>query len=304
MSQIVGVGHCCQDSICTVEYYPPEDGSTHILSIDDTQGGGAVATALVAAAKLGAEASVIANLGDDQTGDRIVEGFHSFGVSTEAVARIRGGRSSCSTVMVNPANGTRTKFPYRDNLPPIDFTPAKRALIKNAGVLHLDGTNYQNALAAARIAKEVGTIVSLDACSRQQENSLNLQLAEMADILITNAVYPQAVTGCNSVENALKVLSELGNKRVAMTTIGRDGVIAVINGAIKYFPAFHVQAVDTTGAGDVFHGAFLVAWLEGKRVCECIRFACAVSALKCLKPGGRSGIPDRDAVEHFLAEQQ
>ena len=89
-----------------------------------------------------------------------------------------------------------------------------------------------------------------------------------------------------------------------MATVGSDGVIAVIDGKIKYFPAFHVQAVDTTGAGDVFHGAFLVAWLEGKQVSECIRFACAVSALKCLKPGGRSGIPDRETVERFLAEQQ
>lgn len=304
MSQIVGVGHCCQDSICTVECYPPEDGSTHILSIDDTQGGGAVATALVAAAKLGAKASIIANLGDDQTGDRIVEGFRSAGVSTDAVTRIWGGRSSCSTVMVNPVSGTRTKFPYQDNLPLIEFTPDKRKMIKEADVLHLDGTNFQNALAAARIAKEVGTIVSMDACSRQQENALNLQLAEMADILITNAVYPQAVTGCNSVEDALKALSALGRKQVTMATVGSDGVIAVVDGKIEYFPAFHVQAVDTTGAGDVFHGAFLVAWLEGKQVSECIRFACAVAALKCLKPGGRSGIPSREAVERFLAEQQ
>ena len=63
MYGIIGVGHCCQDSICTVENYPPEDGSTHILSIDDTQGGGAVATAMAAAAKLGVKTAVIANLG-------------------------------------------------------------------------------------------------------------------------------------------------------------------------------------------------------------------------------------------------
>lgn len=302
MHQIVGIGHCCQDSICTVEYYPPEDGSTHILSIDDTQGGGAVATALVAAAKLGATASIIANLGDDQTGDRIVSGFQSFGVSTDGITKIHGGRSSCSIVMVNPVNGTRTKFPYRDNLPPIDFIPEKRAMIKNANVLHLDGTNYQNALEAAKIAKEVGTTISLDACSRQRENSLNLQLAAMADILITNAAYPKAVTGCSNVEDALKALSALDNKQVTMATVGCEGVIAVIDGAIKHFPAFHVHAVDTTGAGDVFHGAFLVAWLEEKRISECIRFACAASALKCLKVGGRSGIPSREEVELFLAE--
>ena len=300
--RIVGVGHCCQDSICIVEQYPPEDGSTHILSIDDSQGGGAVATALVAAARLGADTALIANLGDDATGNRILAGFAEAGVHTETVTRIPGGRSSSSMVMVNPENGSRTKFPYRDNLPPIDFTQEKRSLIEKAGALHLDGTNYANALAAAQIAKAAGVPVSLDACSRQKDNALNLRLAEMADILITNAVYPQAVTGCATREEALLKLAGLGHKQVALTTLGKDGVLAVVSGKVEHIPAFTVQAVDTTGAGDVFHGAFLTAWLEGNDLHACIRFAAAVSALKCLKPGGRSGIPTRAEAEAFLAQ--
>ncbi len=300
--RIVGVGHCCQDSICIVEQYPPEDGSTHILSIDDSQGGGAVATALVAAARLGADTALIANLGNDATGDRILAGFAEAGVSTETVTRIPGGRSSSSMVMVNPENGSRTKFPYRDNLPPIDFTREKRSLIEKAGALHLDGTNYANAVAAAQIAKAAGVPVSLDACSRQKDNVLNLRLAEMADILITNAVYPQAVTGCATREEALLKLAGLGHKQVALTTLGKDGVLAVVSGKVEHIPAFTVQAVDTTGAGDVFHGAFLTAWLEGNDLHACIRFAAAVSALKCLKPGGRSGIPTRAEAEAFLAQ--
>ena len=205
-------------------------------------------------------------------------------------------------VMVNPENGSRTKFPYRDNLPPIDFTREKHSLIEKAGVLHLDGTNYANAVAAAQIAKAAGVPVSLDACSRQKDNALNLRLAEMADILITNAVYPQAVTGCTTREEALLKLASLGHKQVALTTLGKDGVLAVVNGKVEHIPAFTVQAVDTTGAGDVFHGAFLTAWLEGNDLHACIRFAAAVSALKCLKPGGRSGIPTRAEAEAFLAQ--
>lgn len=300
---IVGVGHCCQDSICIVEAYPPEDGSTHILSIDDSQGGGAVATALTAAARLGCQAQVLANVGDDATGSRILEGFKAFGVDTSLVDRIPGGRSSSSIVMVNPENGSRTKFPYRDNLPPIDFTAEKREAIAHAATLHLDGTQYVNALAAAQIAKEAGTLISLDACSRQKDNALNLRLAEMADILITNAVYPRLVTGCDDREEALLILSRLGHKQVALTTLGSEGVIAAINGHIEHFPAFRVDAVDTTGAGDVFHGAFLTAWLTEPDLRHCIRFACAVSALKCLKHGGRAGIPTRAEAEAFLSRQ-
>ena len=298
---IIGIGHCCQDSICTIESYPPEDGSTHILSIDDTQGGGAVATAMVAAARLGVKTAIIANLGDDETGGKIQSGFESYGVDTECIQLIPGGRSSSSVVMVDPAHGSRTKFPFRDNLPPIDFTPQKQEAISQSSILHLDGTNYGNALAAARIARENGVTISLDGCSRQKENALNLQLAEMADILITNAVYPQAVTGCETREEALMQLAGLGHKKAVMTTLGSEGVMAVIDGCIVRFPAFCVAAVDTTGAGDVFHGAFLTAWLEGRRTEECIRFAAAVAALKCQKPGGRSGIPTRAETEAFLA---
>ena len=294
---ILGIGHCCQDFICTVEAYPPEDGSTHILSIDDSQGGGAVATALCAASRLGASCCVMANLGDDAAGDRILWGFRSFGVDASLVRRVAGGRSSTSYVMVDPANGSRTKFPYRDALPPIPFDGEQRRAIAEAAVLHLDGTQYDNALRAAEIAKAAGTPVSLDGCSRHGDNAKNLRLAELADVLIMNAVYPFAVSGRDDLEGALHFMAGLGEKRAVVMTAGKDGSYALIEGKVLHIPAFPVNAVDTTGAGDVFHGAFLVKWLETEDVCACLRFASAAAALKCEKPGGRAGIPTRGRAE-------
>ena len=298
---VIGIGHCCQDSICVVEAYPPEDGSTHILSIDDSQGGGAVATALAAAARLGVPCAMMAHLGDDAIGDKIMEGFARYGVGTDWIRRVPGGRSSSSMVMVNPATGSRTKFPFRDALPPLDFDEAQKSAIGRARVLHLDGTRYENAVKAAEIAKAAGVTVSLDGCSRQKDNALNLRLAALADILIMNAVYPFAVSGKADREEALRFMAGLGQKQVVMMTAGSDGSYALIDGRVEHFPAFPVKAVDTTGAGDVFHGAFLTRWLETRDVRECIRFASAVSALKCLKPGGRSGIPARAEADAFLA---
>ena len=298
---ILGVGHCCQDYICTVEAYPLEDGSTHILSIDDSQGGGAVATALTAAARLGAKARLLCRLGDDETGDRILKGFSDYGVDTSLVTRVPGGRSSTSYVMVNPETGSRTKFPYRDALPSLEFGEAERRAIKDADILHLDGTRYENALAAARIAREAGTVVSLDGCSRQADNALNRQLAALADILIMNAVYPFRVSELADREAALRFMAGLGSPRVLMMTAGADGVYAIDGGQVVHFPAFKVRAVDTTGAGDVFHGAFLTRWAETEDLWESVRFAQAASALKCMKPGGRAGIPTREALESFLA---
>jgi len=298
---ILGVGHCCQDCICTVEAYPPEDGSTHVLSMDDSQGGGAVATALAAAAKLGADARMLALVGDDPAGNRIVEGLASFGVGTELISRVSGGRSSTSWVMVNPATGSRTKFPYRDALPPLEFDHRAREAIAKADAVHLDGTRYENALKAALLAREAGVPVSLDGCSRQQDNSLNLKLSSLADILIMNAVYPFRVSGLGDREDALRFFGEQRPRPVVIMTAGSDGVYALKGGRILHFPAFPVHAVDTTGAGDVFHGAFLTRWLETADLEESIRFGQAASALKCLKPGGRAGIPDRETLERFMS---
>ena len=300
--RIAGIGHCCQDSICIVENYPQEDSSTHILSIDDSQGGGAVATALAAASRLGVPSAMLANLGDDSIGDKILEGFRAFHVDASCVQRFPGERSSSSIVMVNPKKGTRTKFPYRENLPALTFDEKRRAMIAGAQVLHLDGTRYENALAGAQIAKEVGTLVSLDGCSIQKDNDKNIALAAMADILIMNAVYPFAVSGEEDREKALAFMAGLGDKQVVVMTAGSNGSYAWIDGRMEHFPAFSVNAVDTTGAGDVFHGAFLVKWLESRDIRSSIRFASAVSALKCQKPGGRSGIPTREAAEAFLAQ--
>lgn len=300
---VVGVGHCCQDLICSVETYPPEDGSTHILSMDGSQGGGAVATALVAASRLGARAAVIANLGDDDTGDSILRGFEAEGVNTDGVRRV-AGITSRSIVMVDPVKGTRTKFPCRDGLAPIAFDEAQRRQIAGAGVLHLDGTRWDNAMAAAEIARAAGVPVSLDGCSRQTDNERNLRLAGLSDLLIMNAVYPFRVSGEEDPERALRRMADVGvPKRVVMMTRGSEGSLALIGGRIEAFPAFPVRAVDTTGAGDVFHGAFLAEWLRTEDVRRCIRFASAAAALKCLRAGGRLGIPSRGETERFLASQ-
>ncbi|MBQ8081131.1 MAG: carbohydrate kinase family protein [Clostridia bacterium] len=298
---ILGVGHCCQDTICAIEAYPPEDSSTHILSIDDSQGGGAVGTAIVAASRLGRRTAVIANLGDDSTGDKIIEGFRSERVDTSLIRRIPNGHSPTSIVMVDPEKGTRTKFPYRDSLPLLSFDQAQHQAIRASRVLHLDGTRFENALNAAMIAKEAGVSVSLDGCSRRPDNEKNLRLSQLADILIMNAVYPFAVSGCSDPEQALRFFTQWGPKQALVMTIGAKGSYALIEDRFVHFPAFFVSAIDTTGAGDVFHGAFLTRFLETQDVAVSIRFASAVSALKCLKPGGRSGIPTRQEVDAFLA---
>ena len=295
MADIVGVGHSCQDYLCIVEHYPPEDGSTHITEIH-TQGGGAVATALVAAARLGVSAALIGNLGDDAIGDAMIEEFNRSGVDTSAVGRQEGVQSLTSYVMIDPAHGTRTKFPRRDRMPPIAWNGQQIRMLKGAKILHLDGTHYQNACRAIELARQNNVSISLDGCSRQQDNNLNRRLASMADILIMNAAYPLTVSERPNLHDALLEMSTWGAK-IVLSTAGANGVFAAIDGKIYHYPPCKVKVFDSTGAGDVFHGAYLAAYLNGKSLDHCIRFAQYAAALKCGQIGGRQGIPSRDAVE-------
>ncbi|MGI5174297.1 carbohydrate kinase family protein [Treponema sp. OMZ 840] len=297
---IVGVGHNCIDYLCTVECYPPEDGSTHITAID-VQGGGAAATAMVAASRLGYSSALAGKLADDSAGIKIMRFLQDDGVNTDYISLESGGRSSVSYVMVNPQNGTRTKFPYPDNLSAIEWNQRLKDLICKAKIVHLDGTRYENALAAAEIAKKAGVSVSLDGCSMQADNEKNKILAGMTDILIMNAKYPTRVSGIKDYKAALLEIAQWGPK-IVIGTQGGEGCFAVIDGKVVHFPAYRVPVVDTTGAGDVFHGAFLVGFLEGMDLHTNIRFASAVAALKCTKIGGRSGIPGYEKGYSFMNE--
>ena len=300
--QIVGVGYNCVDVICMVEDFPVENSSTHITS-RITQGGGASATAIVAASRLGARCAFVGNLGNDMISDECIRMFKEDGVCTDYLVK----RDDCfgleSIVMVNPENGSRTKFPQRDFNPTITWTDELKEVIKNCDVVHLDGTHYENALNAAMLAKEYGVTVSLDGCSMQKDNEKNKALASLADILIMNSKYPLRVSGKPTYNDALIEMSTWGRKEIVGCTLGEDGSKFVIGGGVVDFPCFKApKVVDTTGCGDVFHGSFLSAYVSGMDLVSCIRFASATASCKCAVPGGRAGIPDRSTVLRIIGE--
>ena len=283
--QLIGVGHSCLDQVCTIEHYPVEDDSTHISSIS-VQGGGAVATACVAASRLGVSTAFIGNIGHDMVSDTILKHFAVDGVNTDFVVR----RDDCfglqSFVMVNPATGSRTKFPQWDTNPAIEWTEDVVKQIGSAHVLHLDGTNWTNAFQAATFAKKAGVLVSLDGCSMQTDNELNKRLASLADVLIMNHKYPLRVSGKETIEEALLEMATWGPKLVA-ATLGPAGSKAIIDEKVVHIEPYRIDSVvDSTGAGDVFHGAFIAGHLDGMDYREALRFASAAAALKCKEAGG------------------
>jgi sugar/nucleoside kinase (ribokinase family) len=136
----------------------------------------------------------------------------------------------------------------------------------------------------------------------QKDNKKNRALASIADILIMNSKYPLRVSEKDSYDEALLEMSTWG-PRIVGCTLGEDGSRFVINGKVKSFPCYKVEkVVDTTGCGDVFHGAFLNSYMSGMDLEHCIRFASAAVSIKCNMPGGRAGIPNKEQVLQLLVE--
>ncbi len=298
MKIITGVGAAVLDHLNLIEDYPREDGSTHITQII-CQGGGACATAVVAAHRLGMHGQMIASVGDDETGKMILDGLDQEGIDTTMIEIIPEGISPHSEIMINPQTGTRTKFVCNNTLPPIEWNQDQIDQIRNSDLLHVDGTRYDNAMAAIRIAKQYGVPVSVDGCHMEEDKELNRKMAMEADILIMNARYPKIVANTATTEEALEFFAANGPK-VVISTQGTKGCLAWIDGKVEVFPAYSVKAVDSTGAGDVFHGAFLASYMKDGDVRRAIRYASIAAALKCTQVGGRAGIPTDKEIVSYL----
>ena len=295
---ITGVGAAVLDYLNVIEAYPQEEGSTHITQII-RQGGGACATAVVAAKRLGMYGQMITSVGDDETGKQILDGLDEEGIDTTMIEVVPGGISPHSEIMVNPETGTRTKFVCSSTLPPIEWNADQIAVLKNSDILHVDGTRYDNAMAAIEIAKQNHIMVSVDGRHLEKDRELSRRMAEMADILIMSASYSRLVTNAGRAEDGMAYFASRGPK-VIISTQGTHGCLAWIDGHVEVFPGYSVKAVDSTGAGDVFNGAFIAAYMRGSDVRQSIRYATIAAALKCTQIGGRAGIPTDKEIRSYL----
>lgn len=296
--EFVGLGFCSNDYISLLPEIPIDHKVQMIEHL--IQGGGPAATATVAAARLGMKAAFISMVGDDDPGKRILKDFEAESVYTGAML-VRGNSASpIAYCWIDQPTGKRSIAWTRGTLRELDPSELDMELILNAKLLHLDGHNTAAAIVAAEEAQKHGVLVNLDAGTIRPGVE---KIMEHTDILFTSEYFARTWTKEDDLEKALLKLVKIGAK-VTGVTMGDKGSIAFDNGKIIHCPAFQVTPVDTTGAGDVFHSAFGVKYVECGDIYESMRFASAVSAIKCLKLGGRAGIPTRRQVDDFLAEHQ
>lgn len=299
-SQIVGVDIPWFDEIITLPRLPKENGSAPIVGIT-RQGGGKVSTALVAAARLGIRCGIVARLGLGRWDDYLLEDFARHGIDTSGVTRNADYRCGFSAVLNEQALGGRRILwqqpsqggPSRANI------HACAAHIRGARYLHLCRMQAGD-LAAAHIARESGVPVCFDADFYTEEVHHHLPLV---DILIGSEEFYDACLAGGAPEANLRALRQELGLSVVIFTFGSRGCKGIDeDGAYFELPAFSqgITVVDTVGAGDVFHGAWLAGRCHGLTTRAAARYASAAAAIKCTLSGGRAGIPDKALLTQYL----
>ena len=297
MSKIVGIGANVCDTLFTVPDYPKEDTKMRADSMK-LSGGGPCATGLVAASKLGGECAYIGNLTDDNAGKFLAEDMEKYNVSTDFVNVIGGCTSFSSCIWLSKDSAARTCVFYKGDIPALVLNDKQKKAIADAKILMIDGNEMDAAEEACKIA--TGTKVLYDAGGLYVGVE---RLLPLTDILIPSEEFALGHTGAKTAEDAAKILFEKYSPEIVVITQGKKGGIIFDGKEVKDYPAFLVDAVDSNGSGDVFHGAFAFAMDMGYNYYDACIFSSAVSALKCTKVGAREGVPTLAEVKDFLKER-
>jgi sugar/nucleoside kinase (ribokinase family) len=295
---VVGLGYCSLDYLGIVPGRPEFDVDTVSLSDFAKSGGGPVSTALVALARLGGRTGYIGVLGEDEGGAFLKDEFEREGVDLSRLRVQAGARSQICMVLVEAGTGRRSILCYRAR-GELVLGEADQTYISSARYLHLDGHHMDATIIAACWARADGVKVSFDA--NRPRPRLD-ELLPLVDVLIASERFPPAYTGQEDQVRAGRSLLEMGPE-IVVITLGAEGCLCLWEDQVIQVPGFQVDVVDTTGAGDAFHGAFLYGLLQGWEL-ECTAtFANAVAAINCTHLGGRVGLPSLSEVEAFLERQ-
>ncbi len=288
---VVGVGINATDTIIRLPHFPALDSKVELLSAE-VKPGGQVASAIVACRRWGLSARYVGKIGDDAAGKLQVEEMQREGIESHWITA-SGCMSQSSFILVDEISGERTVLWKRD--PEIALRPEdlRREWISGSRALLVDGHDTEAAAQAARWAREEHILVVGDFDNRYPRVEA---LLEYVDFIIASKDFPERLSGEENLLKSLPSISRQFKCRLTGATLGRLGVLAWDGEQFLLCPGFQVQAIDTTGAGDIFHGAFLYGLARDWNVEEILEFSCAAAALNCTAPGARGGIASLETI--------
>ncbi len=299
MIDILGLGAATVDDILYVEAYPAADSKLQILG-RQRHLGGLTATALVTAARLGCQVAYAGLLGHDAASEEIAQGLQQQGVDLTHVVW-RDEAHPIEAVIIADQR-TRTIFFDASHPCGADLELPEPEVIRSARVLFVDHLGVEGMVRAARIASAAKIPIVADL---ESDRSPRLpDLLDLVDHLIVSYRFAIKLVGDVSPPVAAERLWT-DDRRAVVITCGAEGAwyLTGPDRPAQHQPAFAVKVVDSTGCGDVFHGAYAAGLVFGMHIAERVRFAAAAAAIKATQPGGQLGIPDRATVESFLRQR-
>jgi sulfofructose kinase len=288
------VGIAVLDIVLNVPALPTAPGKYRATRRTEV-GGGVAANAAATIAALGGDARFFGCLGDDEAGDRIAADLAAWGVAVGGVRRVVGEASPLSAVLVD-ADGERLIVNHAGAALFTDAAPVQPSELDGVDAVLTDMRWPGGAIPALRGAAAAGKPAIVDC---DHDPAAVPGIIEAATHVVFALPTLCRLTGCEEPEDALRAAADHTPAWVAATA-GSEGVYWLDSGRVHRGPAFPVNAVDTLGAGDVFHGAFALAVGEGRALPDALRWASAAAAVKCTRFGGREGIPHRNDLDTFL----
>lgn len=292
--QIAGYDMPCVDLAVNVDVFPKPNGGTGVRDLS-WQGGGKVATGMVAAARLGAKCAMLGAVGDDDYGKFVLRDFERHGIDVHSM-QVRPGQTTSLSIVLSDRETNGRSIVYRSGsaAAPAPGTLDESVLADCEWFFISRGSEV--CLDAARKAKAAGAKVIIDADSYDSSVMENLDLIDA--FVASEFVYDVLFKNKNYEENCRKVF-EMGPP-VVVFTLGAKGCVGYSAEGFFQLDSYNVHVADTVGAGDVFHGAFAVGMVEGMTAKAAAELATAVACIKCTRIGGRAGIPDRATAEKFM----
>ena len=297
--RILVVGYNAFDVIVPAREFPAPDEKAEVPRVI-TCGGGPGATAAVALSRLGAGVKLLTPLTDDVPGRLQRDELLAAGVDLTCSPTIAGRESPKAVILVDEGRGQRTIFWSRGDVPQLKSVHGAPELLDHIDLLYTDGHEAEVSIRLARLARERGMPVVLDAGSVRAGSA---ELVACCTDVVSSRGFAPDLTGRAAPLDALRALRDMGPERVAMT-FGSEGVLGLENDRPLPVAAFTVPVKDTTGAGDAFHAGYAFALARGQGFGSCLDWGSAVAGLKCRDWGGRLGLPDLHEVQGLLANGQ
>ena len=297
---VVGVGANSVDFVNLLPGYPQPFGSFAKMQIRDRRVlcGGQTATAMCTCASLGLRSKYVGVSGTDENGRRIRTELTKRDVDIADLI-IRDAENQFAVILVDETTGERIVLWDRDDKLRLRERELPVEALTAARVVHVDDVDDDAAIRAATIARRAGAFVTSDI------DRLTPRTEELARS-VTHAIFAQHVpthlAGTNDMGMALRTLRTRYDN-VLVVTMGERGAMALDGDTLHHEPAFNVQAVDTTGAGDVFRGGFIYALFHGQPIDQALRTANAAAAVSCTRLGALNGVPTLDEVNALIASR-